>query len=175
MASPTFANGCDDLWFTRNLLFDRAGYCFGSPLGQAVFNNADCVSSNIVLNPQAKQFADYLRGLEAQHQCRVDTSRRSLALDDLHIRRQLYHLPVAVEFGSGCLNWLMGPTPLYAAPDASTPIIGQIQPSNNVYFFHEAVGSWTYVTVNLGGTDTLVSGGWLGVQMSRSSCEQQIP
>ena len=30
---------CDDLWFTRNLLFSRAGYCFGSVLGQTVFGD----------------------------------------------------------------------------------------------------------------------------------------
>ena len=25
---------CDELWFARNLLFDRAGHCFDSTLGQ---------------------------------------------------------------------------------------------------------------------------------------------
>ena len=33
---------CDDLWLTRNLIFDRAGYCFGSVLGKSVFDNEGC-------------------------------------------------------------------------------------------------------------------------------------
>ena len=36
LASPAAASDvCDDLWFTRNLIMDRAGYCFGSVLGRA--------------------------------------------------------------------------------------------------------------------------------------------
>ena len=41
--TPAFAlDHCEEWWFTRNLVFDRAGYCFSSPLGQAVFDNSDC-------------------------------------------------------------------------------------------------------------------------------------
>jgi len=46
LAAPAAAlEICDELWFTRNLIYDRAGYCFSSPLGRAVFDNSDCTGS----------------------------------------------------------------------------------------------------------------------------------
>ena len=40
VAGPAAADErCHDLWFARNAIMDRAGYCFGSVLGQAVFDN----------------------------------------------------------------------------------------------------------------------------------------
>ena len=38
---------CDELWLTRNMVFDRAGYCFGSNLGEAIFDNSDCNSRGV--------------------------------------------------------------------------------------------------------------------------------
>ena len=35
-AFPALAfDPCEDLWFSRNQLYDRAGYCFSTPLGLA--------------------------------------------------------------------------------------------------------------------------------------------
>jgi len=33
---------CDSLWYQRNLIYDRKGYCFQSPRGQAAFSNEGC-------------------------------------------------------------------------------------------------------------------------------------
>ena len=32
LAAPAAASSCEEMWFVRNLVFDRAGMCFGSPL-----------------------------------------------------------------------------------------------------------------------------------------------
>ena len=51
IASPAAASDvCHDLWFTRNLIMDRAGYCFGSMLGKATFDNSDCTGKNVSLD-----------------------------------------------------------------------------------------------------------------------------
>ena len=68
-------DGCDDLWFTRNLIFDQVGYCFGSPLGQAVFDNADCTAKTPQLSDQDRTRVDAIEAEEARWDCRVDTSK----------------------------------------------------------------------------------------------------
>ena len=86
VATPGFAQeACDDVWFTRNLHFDRAGYCFGSPLGQAVFDNSNCIGKDVTLAPDAKRQIDEIRRIEALHGCNVDTNRSFLAIPDLPI------------------------------------------------------------------------------------------
>ncbi|NSY38259.1 caspase family protein [Leisingera sp. ANG59] len=42
-AAPVAQNQCDALWFQRNSIFARRGYCFQSPRGQAAFSNAGCI------------------------------------------------------------------------------------------------------------------------------------
>ena len=66
LASPALAsNACHDLWFTRNAVIDRAGYCFGSPLGRAVFNNAGCTGKSVSLPPQAQRMVAQVKEMEA--------------------------------------------------------------------------------------------------------------
>ncbi len=36
------AVSCDELWYRRNAIWHRYGYCFGSARGQAAFGNAGC-------------------------------------------------------------------------------------------------------------------------------------
>lgn len=164
-------SGCDDLWFTRNVLYDQAGYCFGSPLGQAVFDNAGCIGSSIVLAPGAKAFADHIAGLEAHYTCKVDTGRAALDLDDLAFRRNVARLPVRDEFESACLGWLAPQTPLMAGYDAGAAPLGAIQPGDTVKFGHLPVEGWSYVTVWTPGFAALKSAGWLQGGTAEPPCQ----
>lgn len=168
-APMALANGCHDLWFTRNLVMDRAGYCFGSVLGQAQFDNSDCVGKQVTLAPYWSNFVAQVQALEREWGCKVNSSQTVLDLEDAWIRRQLVHLPLRDELGSGCLGWQGPATPLYAGFDGVSPAIGSINPGNYVTFYHWPVGEWTYVTVS--GPDWVrFSGGWLYGVVPQNYC-----
>ena len=165
------ADGCDDLWFTRNLIMDRAGYCFGSALGRAVFDNSDCIGKAVTLPPGAAEKVAEIRALESQHQCRVDTGATTLDVQDIDIRRKLHVLPIRDEFESACIGWRQGITPLRASPDAGSPVIGRLRDGDTMLYSHLSVEGWSYVTVYAPNSGPLVSGGWLGAKTSEKSCK----
>jgi hypothetical protein len=152
---------CDDLWFTRNALIDRAGYCFGSPLGQSLFDNAGCLGKSVTLAPDAKEKVARIQAREALIGCSVNTSAETLDLDDLFVRRQLVDLPVADEFESGCLGWVGPQTLLRAGTDPQSPVVGQILPGDYLSFGHDQEDGWVYVTVHQPNYAGLTSAGWL--------------
>lgn len=163
LAAPLRAEtGCEDIWFTRNLVMDRAGYCFSSPLAQALFDNSDCIGTQVALDPASQALVSRIQALEAQHGCRVDTSRRWLDMDDIHFRKALTVLPIRDEFEGGCLGWTGAVTQLYAGYYAPLQAIGQIAPGDYVSYAHlsDAPG-WAYVTVHAPVWGAFKSAGWL--------------
>ena len=42
MTGQAMAASCYDLWYERNEIFDRNGYCFSTQLGRDTFDNSDC-------------------------------------------------------------------------------------------------------------------------------------
>ena len=172
IGSPALADGyCDDLWYTRNDVFDQAGFCFGSTLGKAVFDNGDCTTQTISLGPNAKKFVDYVTNLEAQAGCAVDTNRSAINLADLAIRRRLTDQPIMDELGSGCLGWVGPVVPLYAGQKTSSATIGQIDPGDFVSFGYLSVGDWSYVTTWSHNWGSLRSGGWLLNNIGDGACQ----
>lgn len=164
LAAPAFGNesaGCQDIWFTRNLVMDRAGYCFGSSLGQALFDNAGCTGSEVAIDAASKRLVDEIRALEAEHGCAVNTSRTTLDIDDIEIRRRLVDLPIFDEFEGGCLGWTGPPTPLYAGHNRGSAVLGRIDPGDYVSLAHVGVDGGTYVTTYVPVWGALRSGGWL--------------
>ncbi|NND17459.1 MAG: DUF4453 domain-containing protein [Silicimonas sp.] len=170
LATPALADdACHDLWFARNATFDRAGFCFGTALGKAVFDNTGCIGNSVALSTDAAALVVRIREREAEHGCRVDASRTVLELRDLPIRRLLVRQPVRDVFESACLGWLSTPTPLFAGPDAATGAIGEITAGAYVSYAHEAEGGWTYVTTSTPDW-TVTSGGWLEVASVEERC-----
>ncbi len=41
---------CDDLWFTRNLILNRAGECIITPQAEALFDNSDCLLTGAIMS-----------------------------------------------------------------------------------------------------------------------------
>ena len=160
---------CHDLWFTRNAIMDRAGYCFGSALGQAVFDNSDCTGKTVNLTRQTIDFVNRIKSQEAGFGCRVDTGQTVLDLDDLHIRRRLADLPLRDEFESACIGWLGPETPLYAGHDLGSGQVGRIMPGDNISFAFWPEGDWAYLTI-LAPDWSVKSGGWSNVGFPDSSC-----
>lgn len=170
LAGPSAAQGwCDDLWFTRNLVMDRAGYCFGTPLGQALFDNSDCTGRRIALDPEASRLVDTILAAEARNECAIDTSRRTVDLDDAAIRRRLTDLPVRDEFESACIGWLGPETPLRAGHDRTAPELDRIARGDIVRYEHVPFGDWSYVTVATPEFETK-GGGWLDRSAVEEDC-----
>lgn len=170
LAGPAWADACHDWWFTRNLIVDRAGYCFGSVLGQAQFDNTGCIGKTVSLDPASTQAVDMIRGLEAEYQCRVDTAQPVLNLIDRDLRLRLAALPIADGLESACISYRAAPLPLHDGPWPNAAVIGQITPGVTVSYAHLPSNGWSYVTTH-DGNGTLRSGGWLGAVLSEGDCE----
>ncbi|WP_264210302.1 DUF4453 domain-containing protein [Leisingera thetidis] len=170
LAFPVLASdACHDLWFTRNAVIDRAGYCFGSPLGQTIFDNRGCTGKSVSLPPQAERVVALVKEMETRFGCRVSNKQTYLNLDDQFLRYQLWDLPVRDEYESACLGWLGPVMGLRAGHRPDAPLVGRITPGDYVSHSHIPVGSWSYVTTS--GPDWQVtSGGWLDTSLFQEQC-----
>lgn len=149
---------CDDLWFTRNVIFDRAGYCFGSELGASVFYNGDCTTSAPEITPADQENVARIRAAEQDWDCAIDsTVARSLSIDAA-FRLLLSDQPVATGYESGCIGWQANPMPLRAGHSPDAPVVGQVQQGDNVNFGHEPVAGWEYLRVYRDGE--MAAEGW---------------
>lgn len=148
---------CNQLWFMRNLVMDRAGYCFGSPLGQALFDNGDCRGTSITLGQRETRQVNRIRELEAEIGCRVDTGRRSLDIDGLDAIRRLRDMPLPDNGGSAC-TWAGGSVTLYDGHSEGSAAIGRMERGDRVSFGYLGEGDWHAIHVWKGGHGVL---GWL--------------
>lgn len=160
---------CDELWLTRNQVFDQAGYCFGSTLGKTVFNNADCTTKNPVLNAQAKQLVDRIKAEETASRCAVNTGGRQLDVPLLAQRLQLHDLPIRDDTESACIGWRGPDMPLFAGRNAQTMSIGTIRPGDTIFSAHLSADGWDFVILQRGGQEVAL--GWTpGIAYDTDSC-----
>ncbi len=158
LAAPAAAlEICDELWFTRNLIYDRAGYCFSSPLGRAVFDNDDCTGADIALDREALNMAARLQAAEQDWDCAVDTDRRSLDVPAIAARMTMIDIPEPDGYESGCMGWLGAPLSLHAARSTSAPVTGMIQTGDDIYYGFISVDGWHFIVSAHGTADM----GWL--------------
>ncbi|WP_071673767.1 DUF4453 domain-containing protein [Nioella nitratireducens] len=148
---PTLARAdtisCELPWFIRNLMFDRAGYCFSSPLGRALFDNSDCTGSDR-LSPRDAAAVAQIRALERGMGCHIDTNGWRLEHQDtLAYLRGVRLLPVPVADESGCIGYLGPDLPLLAAPAGKGPILGVLPTGADIAFGFRDEGQWAFVTV----------------------------
>ena len=151
------ADFCHEMWFNRNLVFDRAGYCFGSALGQAVFDNSDCTGTEVVLSAQDQAKVDAIRAEEGN--CAVETDGTELNVHGVSFRKQMVDLPIPVGDESMCLGWLGEPLPLRLGHSAEAPVGGMAERGDNLLDQHAVVGDWSYVEVFRDGE--VVGVGWV--------------
>lgn len=166
---------CEYPWFVRNLIFDRAGYCFSSPLGQALFDNADCTGTDITLSPRDAAAVAHIRELEAREMCQIDTSAGRLDHQDAfqHLHRMTV-LPIPVEHESGCSGYL-GPERLVmpAPSPLASPVQGVLTQGTDILFGHLAEGTWEFVGIypeGWSGEPTLY--GWVDFGGTFPACQQ---
>ena len=169
-ALPAFASdSCDDLWFTRNLVFDRAGYCFGSVLGQAVFDNGDCVTKNPVLSAEDRAIIDAVKAAEREYACKVDTTRMGLNLPGLAARKAMATLPVLDIFESACFGWLRDEVVLFDGIGAGRREIGVVRRGDDIFFQHVYREPFDFVTVYR--DEVFQTQGWGVFTFGEAACE----
>lgn len=150
---------CAESWFARNLVFDRAGYCFGSALGQAVFDNSNCSTKSPNLSKADRDLVALLKHEEKAAGCQINTSAPYLALPDLVARlRMVAPVIPLLEGGGGCFGWRRQQLTLHYDAGQHAPIAGAIVPGDNILWFFEPYNGWDYVTVERG---TAVFRGWV--------------
>jgi hypothetical protein len=67
------AQSCDALWYERNAVYKRAGYCFKTPRAIATFGNAGCMYDNeyeLPLSPRQRSRIAWIIRMEQQYGCR---------------------------------------------------------------------------------------------------------
>jgi hypothetical protein len=149
-------------------MFDAAGHCFASPLGQAVFDNADCRPGAVTLGPFAAARVARLQAEEAALGCTVATGAgAALDLPAEVLARPLIDHPVLSEFESACVGWTGTPLTLSAAIGADAPVIGTIRPGDTILYRHMSEPDWEFVETSPGGAF-----GWIAAERIPSElCE----
>jgi len=164
--APAFAEARDDAycqehWFTRNAIFDRAGYCFGSALGQSVFDNSDCTGKNMMLDNRAKAQLAQIKEFEVRAGCKVDTAAKTLDFPGLKERARLTDQPIRDELESACIGWQGEDLALHAGSSAQKPVIGRLQKGDVIGLSHLPENGWTYVIASHQDTGQIRASGWI--------------
>lgn len=165
LAGPALADDlCDDLWLSRNAVFDNAGFCFRSNLGQSLFDNADCSTQSPDFDERQQANIARISEFEAASRCDVDVNRRSLDVPDADIRTRLTYQPVARRTGDICQGYIGPAMPMRTAPfREGSDELGALAPGDILSLRHETEANWTYVTVLDG--DTPTAGGWIAASL----------
>lgn len=170
--SPVAYDYCDELWFIRNQIYDNAGHCFSSPLGQAMFDNEDCTPGAVALSSFEQAMVDSLRAEEQSLGCAVDTAQTTpLAVPNLEDRRETPWLGGEMSY-SMCIGWQGAGFALYAEPDAASTQIGAVTPGDNLSVIVStsgAAGAWFYYYV-MQGSDLRLEG-WADHDLDWSRCD----
>ncbi|MEM6322770.1 MAG: DUF4453 domain-containing protein [Pseudomonadota bacterium] len=170
--APTLAlQYCEDLWYTRNLAFDRAGFCFGSNLGQAVFGNDGCVGTDVAPGGRDAPVVARIKELERIAGCAIDTSQaRRLSIPDIAYRAFMTDLPVATDLESACVGYRGDVLPVRAGRLSDDPVLLEVPRGGMIFYAFEPVGDWEYVLVYR--DDVVIGAGWIDRLVSgESECE----
>lgn len=175
-APATAQNGawCQELWLGRNTVMDRAGQCFESPLGQAVFDNSDCRPGTPRLLPLDAAAVARIAALEERSRCAVDVSATALdPMVDAWRNRlgELWTIPIRADSEHGCGGYSGPARDLHAGMSDSTTIIGRLEPGQNFNFSHAPMpAGWEYITVS-DADHAPVAHGWVrGIEMTDEVC-----
>ncbi|MEJ6396947.1 DUF4453 domain-containing protein [Yoonia sp. 208BN28-4] len=137
---------CADLWAMRNLAFARAGYCFGSPLGQSVFGSDGCTGTDVTLSePYDTRAVAAIREMETLLNCAIDTTSLNHDLPDMAARAQMIELPVRQDGESACIGWRGALLYLGTASHGHADTVGAVEAGDDILFQFDRQGPWEYV------------------------------
>jgi hypothetical protein len=179
VAAPAFGqmvdDYCNDYWFVRNQIFDKAGYCFSSPLGRASFDNSDCTGKDVRLSAADQALVARIKDIETRGGCHVDTSRTSLPIPLIWLRLQLTDLAARDEYsGYGCFGYKGPGVMLWAGHSESGVPISEVRPGDDLTYLYDtttAPPGWTYVEVERDGVP--VGLGWIHQPIPSGLCSSE--
>ncbi|KMW60172.1 hypothetical protein AIOL_000325 [Candidatus Rhodobacter oscarellae] len=160
---------CEELWFARNMAFHKAGYCFGSNLGQAVFGNFGCVGKDVTLAPRQAAFVARLRASEAEEGCRVDTSAGRVSVSLSEARKRLTDQPFPSIYESACIGWRGGPLSLFAGRGQDAAKMATVFDGVDLLLQYEDADGYSFVEAMTEGE--VVAVGWAAIRFDAASCE----
>lgn len=175
LPAPAAANTlCEQLWVTRNMLFHQAGFCFSSPLGQTLFGNAGCRTSDGGAVAVDRQAVADMRRVEEQG-CRINTGgaptpymwTKKAALD------RLIEIPTVDELGYACWGFNGPGFTLHAATSSQSPVIGVAQTRQSLLYVHWPRNGWDYIEVSNGPGTAIVAEGWAQSVQTQGLCDRE--
>ncbi|GHA50990.1 hypothetical protein GCM10008927_15320 [Amylibacter ulvae] len=162
-AAPTWAQSvCDDLWLSRNVIYDAHGYCFGSELGKAIFDNNGCTSVDPTLPPDLQDRIKRIWTQDRSLECAVDQSQTNINVYNQAARLRLLTQPIATEdnvkvcFGAQPNN----PIVLHKDKTDTSPVLATIDTGDTLGWLHLNEGDWQFITLMSKSTAGKISSGW---------------
>lgn len=153
---------CEAAWVTRNMIFDRTGYCFGSVLGQSLFDNSNCTTGTANAPPAYGQIISWVRGDEARIGCNLNTGQPAWPSirAAFNYYNQFWTVAVPVDGGFGCWGYRGPAVTVHAGAATTTPVLGQLNPGLSYVDTHYGVNGWAFITVLTGPSGQEIVTGW---------------
>jgi hypothetical protein len=70
--APVLAQSCADLWYERNLIYARNGYCFSTSLARRAFAEFECWTTNPKLTRYEQDRVAAIKAEERRRGCKVN-------------------------------------------------------------------------------------------------------
>lgn len=158
---------CGDAWYLRNLAFDRAGYCFGSALGEALFDNSDCTTHSPTLSDWDKSVVSAAKRYEQDMGCSVDTTQASIGATLIGKLDLVDRLPVLASYDSMCLGFNGPDLPMRSDLGIATSFsTGDVAAGDTVRFRFEGADGFEFVETEFGA-------GWIvGGAIGPATCRE---
>jgi hypothetical protein len=173
-APAAASTDCDEIWGTRNALFWRAGYCFTSPLGLALFGNLGCRPGEPAPPAADRAAVARMQALEDRIGCRTDTRAPPTAAQIAVLARivRLVDIPEPDELGFACWGYLGAPFPLHAGASAASPQTGTAPSGLSLVYDYDPRNGWSYVRVVTGPGGGTVAEGWSDRPPPTAQCRE---
>ncbi len=160
---------CDELWLSRNRVFDRLDFCFKSELGKATFDNSDCIEGTPKPNVNEQRIIDLVHEVEAEWSCNINTNRTILDVNWLQLHDILRDIPVRSGNETGCLEWRAGATSLRSGRSDKASVTGVIVDYDDVLLNYVDIDDWHFILM------TQENFGWIRVEeIDRKSCTEIV-
>ncbi len=138
---------CDQLWFSRNSVYDRAGYCFSSRLGRSVFDNSDCIEGvELQMSASVAKALNNTIQIEEMWECNVDTTRETLDVPDLEFLLSLDDIPLKSDGESGCIGWRGAPIAVRSGRSMDSAVIGIIPTGAQIGMGYWEIDGWEFLS-----------------------------
>lgn len=142
---------CEDAWYLRNLAFDRAGYCFGSALGRALFDNGNCSTKSPALSDRDMAMVEATRAYETLSACKINTGATSLDTTLIGKLDEIDLLPTIAMYESLCIGFAGPDLPMRSDVGIATSYpTGDVVAGDTVHFRFETTDGFEFVETDLG-------------------------